>query len=1578
MDLRMEPIARGGRGGHGGGAGGGGAGPDPRGLRSRRRRALALALTMLGLGALGAPPRAGGAGTPAPVPVHDPVVSGPGDQGGRGIAIDLFAAAGPALSVSLLSGRLVGAFPLLDPRAVDPAAPFVLWYDHRGPGDPALAPGWSWSFGTRVLDASSAVAVVAEADGFLHPYHSGAARGEALDRLVDQIVDARTRNGALIEPGIPLGRAFRERLRTDPAFLADMEHRWLGGPEDRGEDAGEPAAEYRSDLRGPSTLVRDGAGWRRTLPDGATERFSADGRLAESRSASGAVLTVFPGPSGPAEVRGSGISLRLQAGPDGRIVAAEDAAGRRVELRWRAERLVEIAGPGVHHVLQYDPSGRLTALPDGGSASPVRVRYDALDRVVAVAGPGTHLDLDWRGDFLEGRAGVTASAPGVPRLDVDWDLDGATRRVRVPGRPEENVRFDGSGARPLEVRVGSDAPASFAWDGEGRLSEFTTGAGSLALERDGDGRVTAIVDAAGRRTAVRWDGGRPSAIEGPAAASATLGWGSDGRLARVLSPQLAGFTVRRDGAGRITGLDAAGEGDFTFHRAAGGEVVAFTGPTSATLRLGRDAVGRLSSATADDGARLDVARDARGRIARLADARGNGSEVAYDPAGGLASITLAPGTFRLQRDGAGLVQRISGPASPWIEVERGPAARVRSLRPPGGGEIAVSDAGPTLPGGAPLAFERDGAGRVVAASAAGARHRFDLGPGGEVRALHDPAGGKVSVTRDDAGRPVALGDAHGETWAMGRSGGRLASVTSPSGARAGLLLDEADRLSAVVVPGGAWRLRRTAAGLPTALLDPSGRAARLSWDRLGRWRALRTSGAGDWLGAGPPGGRGFSLEYQGDGSVASIGSAPPPRPGEDAVPPPGTTLRSLAGRVVAVGRPGEAALSVRHDPSGRFASAGPGAGEGEGGALAVEHDAAGMPRRIAGPGGETRLAHDPAGRPISARAGEAGGAPGGALLLGYGADGRLSSVASPGAGGLSIGRDAAGRPTSVNAAGRGTAHLRYDRDGRPGSGRTPTGAELVRIPGPGGRVDAVEYRDPGGLPLARLALERDAAGRPEALRSIEDGAEVTLRSYAAAPGAAPGDEAWHPSEDATDLASDPDDFRLLDPSWEPWGEVPDVVDESSPPPAAVPASFGAAPSLGGWAYVGRDGTLEVPDPAGLGWAGRALGEATLTRLQDPTGAPAGVLDAGGAVRIGADAGPPALPPRPEPPPGHPVLAPPPIGVPRDVAGLASPAQALLRPWLAPARADSLLFPFGPPLPLWAGSRLGAAGGSLQSLLPELPGRGWLVPGPTAPEPMPVLGLLELLGEVPPGSTGHLVLLPLVSGEPRVAVPAADWLRDALAVRARGRIPLPVPEETFDPLGRGLILHAGTPAGAWLPWLGAFPDPLRPEAPADAVLSPELAAPRAWAARLPGADPGPATDERATLRRAALALAALALVEPAWPGPLAALRGPPEEALCVRAHTPARIGFAVDARGSLRAVDLGAAAWDAVRDRVVQGTMAPLLPEAAEGLISPPDPLAPPPWLPSWSAHPAATWGLAPGPGGAWPTRDAGDVVATPG
>lgn len=661
-------------------------------------------------------------------------------------------------------------------------------------------------------------------------------------------------------------------------------------------------------------LERDGAGHvtATVTPLGRRTAFFYDnrGRLVERHDPTGAGWRYEYTPAGrPTRVTDpTGAVREIRYGEHGSPTATIDPLGHVTAQHYDVfGNVVGVVAPdGASWDYGYDALMRLTSIVDPVGETWGR-EYDANGNLIANTDPtGTR-----RSATIDPAGQVTALSDGLTSSAFELDEFGRTLAHIRPDGTRARCEYDRCARRTMiEDPLGGITRIEYS--AGGKVRRQVTPSGRIdELEYDRCGRVAARIDGAGRRWEYRYDadGALTEQIE-PTAAVARFTYDAAGRLSESSAPGRGVTTYAYDEAGRTTTITDRVAGTRRFDYDAAGRLIAATDANGATTRYaydergqrtetvdplggvtarGYDAAGRLVSETDPLGRTTTLTYDAAGRLTERVDGSGRATRYAYDTSGRMRSFGAAGrDPIAIERDALGRAIAIDEPGAPtnrlrWdeggrlVERSRGELAmRWRytadgeraAVGYPDGTETTYSyDAGGLLaakhhPALGAIAFQRDAAGRLVAATADGMRARWRYRDGDLVEYEFDAAGTHRSahLTRDPIGRVVAATvDADVEYFSYDLAG-QLLSADTPGGLFAfsydanGRLRCETSRAGTIEYDydaAGQLVARRRGASSTEYEYDGAGRRVREAdadvsrswrWDDLGRLARIDSCG----------------------------------------------------------------------------------------------------------------------------------------------------------------------------------------------------------------------------------------------------------------------------------------------------------------------------------------------------------------------------------------------------------------------------------------------------------------------------------------------------------------------------------------------------------------------------------------------------------------------------------------------------------------------------------------------------------------------------------------------------------------
>ncbi|MEO7017492.1 MAG: DUF6531 domain-containing protein, partial [Leifsonia sp.] len=351
-----------------------------------------------------------------------------------------------------------------------------------------------------------------------------------------------------------------------------------------------------------------------------------------------------------------------------------------------------------------------------------------------------------------------------------------------------------AGGRLESVDRGSGTRVDVLYSGDGRLAGLAHERGrSVMVEWDGD-RVAAVLASDGRRFEYEYDGaGRLVRANGPSG-SRSYGWGESGLIEQVI-----------DGDGVVELVNG-----YDLH----GRVAWQRSPFGRTSRY-TYLPGGVTEVADEDGTRANTwIADPRGRLIGVIDSDGNRQSTSWDRNGNMVLVTDREGAATIREyDPRGHLIRQVTPEGADLEYGYDELDRVTTV-------IAGSDGA-----GATAFYEYDGADRnpSLLVDPAGGRTRM-VWERGLLAQLIDPTGVTITFSYDEHGDLTGTTNAAGDTARFERdAAGRVIAAIPPLGHRTTYRYDSRGLLTTRHDPDGAiWRYEYTTAGRLAATVAPDG------------------------------------------------------------------------------------------------------------------------------------------------------------------------------------------------------------------------------------------------------------------------------------------------------------------------------------------------------------------------------------------------------------------------------------------------------------------------------------------------------------------------------------------------------------------------------------------------------------------------------------------------------------------------------------------------------------------------------------------------------------------------------------
>ena len=598
--------------------------------------------------------------------------------------------------------------------------------------------------------------------------------------------------------------------------------------------------------------LEDG-GHRVTGNDGSWWSCAADGRLTAYGVGAGTTVTLTYAEERLVEIaheRGRGITLSWQ---DGRVVSAETSDGRTATYAYDEQgHLLSVATPGTTRTYRWDTVEHLvTAVVDADGVVEAENAYDDQRRVRTQLTPhGRNV----RFTYLPGRVTVIDDPDGTNantwiadakgRLIGVLDSEGNRQSSAYDARGNLVVvterdgastvhEYDERGRRTRTVTPGG-ADVQYAYDELDRITDVVAEAGAVThYDYEGEERnPSRVVDPEGGVTRLTWRDGLLRDSVGPTGVAVSFGYDDHGDLTETRDADGNTARLEYDAVGRVVAAITPLGHRTVFDYDARGLLAQRTDPDGATWRFEHTAGGRLSATIDPLGARTAIEQDASGAQSLLVDPLDRRTELAHDAFGNLSSVTLPDG-------------------SAWTYTHDSLSRPVAATSPDGAVWSTSYDAngiptGASDPTGVGLGMRTDRGNRTVETSGALGGTAIALDPLGRPLRTTGRDGGETVNVYDRCGRLVESVDAEGGLTRLGYDlAGRLTSVTTQAGATTSYAWDRCGRLAAAVSPtGGRTEYHYDADRRLTQIQLPTGETAEIGYDACGRVVTRRVPGIG--------------------------------------------------------------------------------------------------------------------------------------------------------------------------------------------------------------------------------------------------------------------------------------------------------------------------------------------------------------------------------------------------------------------------------------------------------------------------------------------------------------------------------------------------------------------------------------------------------------------------------------------------------------------------------------------------------------------------------------------------------------
>lgn len=743
--------------------------------------------------------------------------------------------------------------------------------------------GWSWTYGTRVVEQADSVVVVRD-DGRADIYTPVGGSFVPQPGVHDELAD---RAGG----GYVLTTTDQQRYEFSADGRLERIQDANGNALTLAYDAGTPAA--ITDTAGGEWSIESDAGRITGITDPAgrssTYAYDTAGDLTSTSDAAGAVTRYgYDDDHRLAAVTdANGHTTRSTRDGEGRVATVTDAGGFTTAFAYESFATRVTDGRGSVRRFLFDLDRRVTGVVDALGQTEQRT-WNAGNHLTAVVdrkGGQRTLTFDARGNLtreVDAAGGITTTT-----------FDSGNRPLTIQdaiGR-ETTRSYDEHGNLLREVRPGG-ATTTYQYDARGLPTGMTDANGNTTtFEHDARGDRTAVIDAEGNRWTVHYDlAGRPVTETDP-----------DGRETRRAFDAVGRLLSETDGAGGVTRTsydrvgnpvtvtdpngnqtrtsydarnlpvrvtDALGNVYATSFDAAANPVQT-TDPLGRVSTLGYDAEDRLIASTNPVGQTTRFAYDANDNRTSRTDPLGHITRWEYDPlnrmvrtvdaAGGDAQYTLdAVGRMTQIRDPNGHVSTTSFDAADHpVSEEDAVGNEVRSTWDPMGNLTRRVDGNDVA-----ATFDYDDANRLT----------VEHFPEGDVRYARDGAGnvtrrtdttGVTDYTFDTAGRLASTQGPGGTVTYERDAVGNVVEVVRPDGERVTYHHDARNRVIGVTDPDG-FRSSMTfdAAGRQVGATNPNGTRGEFTYDAADRVTQIR------WTSTGGRSVTGSQLGYDAAGNVS--------------------------------------------------------------------------------------------------------------------------------------------------------------------------------------------------------------------------------------------------------------------------------------------------------------------------------------------------------------------------------------------------------------------------------------------------------------------------------------------------------------------------------------------------------------------------------------------------------------------------------------------------------------------------------------------------------------------------------------
>ena len=447
----------------------------------------------------------------------------------------------------------------------------------------------------------------------------------------------------------------------------------------------EQNGEWATTIREPYQLESTASGWNVTTPDGSTETYTTDGKLAAITNPQGQTTTLSYNSAGQLEKVTSPFGQTLTFSyTDGKLTQANSAAGTTTYAYGADGKLSQVTFPDGSTQSYTYTDGKLDSITDATGAVVARYTYDQEGRVTHIeAVAGTQARAFTYNGAETSVTDVANATTDTYAHSIIHSLARATRSTDSAGAVE-TTEYDTNGY-PTKTVDKNGLVTLTTWNARGLPESTTTAAGTAQArttvtewhpqfrkpskqveagmvtlyEYDADGKLTSTTTGSPAATASRMSAraavGQVQAMRGIASRAdltagnyevqeSTILYNSTGQPKTTIAPNGAATNYSYDDAGNQTAVtNALNHTSKTLEYDAAGRALKTQDENGVITENSYDAGGRLTTSTSN-GQTTTYTYDAVGRQTKTTYPDGSYSQTVYDTAGNTASTTDAQGT----------------------------------------------------------------------------------------------------------------------------------------------------------------------------------------------------------------------------------------------------------------------------------------------------------------------------------------------------------------------------------------------------------------------------------------------------------------------------------------------------------------------------------------------------------------------------------------------------------------------------------------------------------------------------------------------------------------------------------------------------------------------------------------------------------------------------------------------------------------------------------------------------------------------------------------------------------------------